>query len=350
MAALRYNLQQVSRLTPASHIMAVIKSDGYGHGMLRVASALSKADAFAVTSSDEAIKLRKSGIIHPIILLGDGAGKSELSIISKELLQPTVFSFEHIRALEQTCLPRPVDVWLKIDTGMHRLGFHPQEVSEVYARLVRCDNVSTVNFMTHLANADDRENPMTDLQIDLFDTSVAGFAGQLSIANSGAIIGWPRSHRNWVRPGIMLYGASPFLEKTGEENGLRSVMTLTSEIMAVKMIRKGEAVGYGSTWVCSEEMPVAVIAIGYGDGYPRHAQMGTPVLVNGVRVPLVGRVSMDMITVDLRKCPRAVPGDPVVLWGTGLPVEEVARKAETISYELLCGVTQRVSFEEVDEK
>jgi alanine racemase len=328
--------------------MAVIKSNGYGHGMARVAATLADADGFAVASIDEAVELRAAGVDRPITVLGGFFRPTELAAMGDYHLLPTLHRIDQVDALAAAPGGAPIDVWLKVDTGMHRLGFHPREAAAIHTRLAGSPRVSTLGWMTHLANADDRASAATDLQIDAFDRTIAGLSCPQSIANSGGILAWPHSHRDWVRPGIMLYGASPFLTDTGADHGLKPVMTLTSEIMAVKLYGAGDAIGYGGTWVCPEEMAVGVVAIGYGDGYPRHASSGTPVLVNGVRLPLVGRVSMDMITVDLRGCPTTAPGDPVVLWGNGLPVEEVARRAGTIPYELLCGVTQRVHFEEMD--
>lgn len=198
--------------------------------------------------------------------------------------------------------------------------------------------------MTHLADADNRHDTLTQQQIDCFDSTLSGIEGERSIANSAAILGWPQSRVHWVRPGIMLYGASPFNDSTGEDEGLQPVMTLTSKLIAINNFRKGYKLGYGGDWTCPEDMPVGVVAIGYGDGYPRVISADTPVVINGRRVPIIGRVSMDMITVDLRRLPSAKVGDTVILWGKGLPVEEIARCAHTIPYELLCRVTQRVRF------
>jgi alanine racemase len=238
-------------------------------------------------------------------------------------------------------------VWLKIDTGMNRLGFKAQDFSAVHQRLNQCAIVKQpVNLMTHFANADDKNDDKTLKQIQLFNDSVASYPGQRSMANSAGILGWKQSLTDWVRPGVMLYGISPFPDSTGEQIGLKPIMSLHSRLIAVKPIEQGDTVGYAGSWLCKQATTLGVVAIGYGDGYPRHAKSGTPVLVNGKRVPLIGRVSMDMITVDLATQPEAKPGDPVTLWGDGLAVEEIARYADTIPYTLVCGITQRVQIVE----
>jgi alanine racemase len=228
---------------------------------------------------------------------------------------------------------------------MNRLGFRPEEVEGVYGRLKQCRIIQgPVRFMTHLANADDRTDDKTRQQITLFNETLQGYAGERSIANSAGILGWKDALSDWVRPGVMLYGISPFPETTGTDLGLKPVMGLYSQLIAVKWVQKGETVGYGGIWRCEEPTRLGVIAVGYGDGYPRYARAGAPVLVNGRRVPLIGRVSMDMTTVDLSSQPDAKPGDPVVLWNDHLPVEEIALCADTIPYTLVCGITQRVQI------
>jgi alanine racemase len=232
---------------------------------------------------------------------------------------------------------------------MHRLGVKPEQVADLRGRLSRCASVrQPVGLFTHFASADEPDSDQTRDQLAQFERATAGLAGERSIANSAAILVWPESHSDWVRPGIMLYGVSPFAERTAAAFDLQPAMTLTSRLIAVNHYRKGDAIGYGASWRCPEDMPVGVVAIGYGDGYPRHAVSGTPVLLNNCRVPLVGRVSMDSISVDLRSQPDAAAGDPVVLWGRGLPVEEIATHAGTIPYELLCRLTTRVRFIESD--
>jgi alanine racemase len=244
--------------------------------------------------------------------------------------------------LEGAALGAALPVWVKVDSGMHRLGLAPRQVAEAWRRLNACAGVQVLGFMTHLANADDRDDPLTLQQVDRFVEAVAPYPVQRSIANSAAVLTWPQTHGDWVRPGIMLYGVSPFAGGVGENHGLKAAMSLHSQLMAVNHFKRGDRIGYGGEWQCPEDMAVGVVAIGYGDGYPRHAKSGTPVLVNNKRVPMISRVSMDMICVDLRSQPQARIGDPVCLWGSALPVEEIARGAGTIPYELLCRVTSRV--------
>jgi len=311
---------------------------------VRVARALEGADAFGVAAINEALELRTAGINKPIVLLEGFFRADELEPIAHHSLEVALHHLPQLEALEQfNSTALPVTVWIKIDTGMHRLGFHPEQVATVRERLLALGaRIHLRGFMTHFANADDRNDLTTLRQLEQFNTAIASYPGERAIANSAGLLGWPQSHADWVRPGIMLYGASPFIGRTGAQEGLRPVMTLHSELIAVNALNKGDAVGYGGTWSCPEPMKIGVVAIGYGDGYPRHVPSGIPVLVNGKRVPLVGRVSMDMITVDLRSQPDACVGDPVVLWGEGLPVEEITESAGTISYDLLCRITRRV--------
>jgi len=340
--ALRANLDHARHLAPRSRIMAVIKADGYGHGLLRVARALNGADAFAVASLEEALVLREAGIAHPILLLSGCFEAKELLDASRQRISVVIHHEQQLLMVERAELRSPLSVWMKVDTGMHRLGFPVGQVTKVHQRLARCRHVSKIHLMTHLANSDCRGDVGTALQLATFSEVTGGLPGERSIANSAAVITFPESHADWVRTGIMLYGASPFDDSNGEQEGLVPCMTLCSELIAVNRFRQGDTIGYGGTWTCPEDMMVGVVAVGYGDGYPRAVPSGTPVLVNDQRVPLIGRVSMDMICVDLRSQPRAGVGDPVVLWGRGLPVEEIAGHASTISYELLCGITGRV--------
>ena len=344
--ALRHNFSIALQRAPGSHNLAIIKANGYGHGIVPVARALTHADAFGVACLEEAIALREAGIARPIVLLEGIPRAADLNLVQGYQLELVVHQLEQVAMLEQ--LPgdtRPVPVWLKIDTGMHRLGIKPAQTLSIFQRLQQAAGVARpVRLMTHLANADDRDDATTKRQLDSFREAIAGLDAPTSIANSAGILGRPDSHADWNRPGIMLYGVSPFLDGVAATGDLHPVMTLQSELIAVNQHQKGDHIGYGGTYVCPESMPVGVVAIGYGDGYPRHAAAGTPVRVNGENVPLVGRVSMDMICVDLRTQPNARPGDPVVVWGKGLPVEDVAARAGTIGYELLCQVTQRVTF------
>lgn len=346
-AAARHNLQKVREIAPNAKVMAVIKANAYGHGMLRLASALSAADAFAVARVDEGVRLRRAGELKRIAVLEGFTCAEELDELVAHDLDAVVHSFAQLVILEAYTERDKIAVWLKLDTGMNRLGFKAHELQAVYQRLSACSIIKQpINIMTHLANADDKEDAMTLKQLALFDDTLATLplsaGNERSIANSAGILAWPQAITDWVRPGIMLYGISPFAEFTGAELGLKPIMSLHSRLIAVKTVIKGDTVGYGGRWVCERDTLLGVVAIGYADGYPRYARIGTPVLVNGQRVPLIGRVSMDMITVDLGSQSTAKAGDAVTLWGEDLPVEEIALCADTIPYTLVCGVTQRV--------
>ena len=380
LTALKNNLDIVRQAAPPQKIMAVVKADAYGHGVARVAKSLSEVlsddDAFAVASIDEAIMLRSIGIKHSIIVLEGFNSSNDLPLLQQHNISIVVHHLSQIILLElHPEQARNIKVWLKIDTGMHRLGFAPDDVKKMYQRLLATGVDTEINLMTHLANADDRFDIKSEQQIEAFNRIVSGNPAETSLANSAAILAWPTAHGHWVRPGIMLYGVNPFSKKkeiqevtpdadtesaqaidsisikdTFLEKKLQPVMTLSASLIAVNEVLKDSAIGYGGAWVCPEDMSVGVVSIGYGDGYPRHAPTGTPILVNGERVPLVGRVSMDMLMVDLRGQPKAKVGDEVILWGEGLPVEEIALAAGTIGYELLCGVTKRVTFEYNDHE
>ena len=339
--ALQHNLAQVRRHAPQSKVMAIIKANAYGHGLLWAAKTLGGADAFGVASIDEGLELRKAGIAQPICLLEGFFDAGELPLIQEQQLSPVIHHEGQLQDLANAQV-NALDVWLKVDTGMHRLGFSPHAAPDALARLKACAAVKRIYALSHFANADNKFDGTTRLQIERFMTLFTEAGCERSLANSAGIVAWPDSHLEWVRPGIMLYGVSPLIGQSAEQLALRPVMTLQSAIIAVKQVSKGETVGYGGDWICPEDMPVGVIAIGYGDGYPRQMRPGAPVLINGRRMPLIGRVSMDMITVDLRSQPKTKIGDPVVLWGKGLPVEEVAPYANTIGYTLLCGVTPRI--------
>ncbi|MGR8931053.1 MAG: alanine racemase [Gammaproteobacteria bacterium] len=350
--AVRHNLAQVKRYAPNNKIMAVIKANAYGHGITRVARVLDEADGFAVARVDEGVRLRKSGFSQPITVLQGFVCGEELQLILQHRLDTIVHSPQQIQILQQqTSHDATLSVWLKMDTGMNRLGFKGSDLNAAYQQLLACAIVKQpVNLITHFANADDLLDGKTLHQIDLFNEAVQDYPGPRSIANSAGIIGWPNvsvnfgqdKPGNWVRPGLMLYGCSPFSGKTGADFGLKPVMSLHSRLIAVKQVAAGETVGYSGTWQCPVDTRLGVVSIGYGDGYHRRMQCGAPVLVNDKRVPLIGRVSMDMITVDLNSQADAQPGDTVTLWGKGLPVEEIAHYADTIPYTLLCGITQRV--------
>ena len=344
LSALRHNFSRIRTLAPDSKIMAIVKADAYGHGIARIAQSLENADAFGVACLEEARELRQAKIQQRIILLEGPYAKEELSEIGELNLDIVVHDISQVEMLDHCQLNRAIDVWLKIDTGMHRLGFSPELVNDVISRLQQTNSVKDIRLMTHLASANDRDNQMTTEQIKCFNQFAEIQNVEKTIANSAGIMAFPDTHVDWVRPGIMLYGVSPFSDSQGPQQGLQPVMTLQSELITVKQLKAGEPVGYGATWRCPEDMLVGVVAAGYGDGYPRHAKSGTPVLVNGKRAELIGRASMDMLTVDLRSQTQAKTGDPVVLWGEGLPVEEIARHADTIPYEVLCAVHKRLEF------
>jgi len=346
LSALRNNLQQIRRMAPDSAIMAMVKSNAYGHGITRIAAALPDVDALGVACCEEGLLLRAAGIKNPVVLMEGLFAASELQHAAANHFTLVVHNESQVEMLEKHSDTNVFFVWLKIDTGMHRLGFDPGEVSRIHARLMHSASVKKpIGLMTHFAESDSSDRTFTLKQIDIFNAVTHSLKGPRSLANSAGIIAWPKQHADWVRPGIMLYGASPFAEHQGSDYQLQPVMTLTSELIAIHSVTKGSRVGYGGTWVCPEDMRVGVVGIGYGDGYPRHAKNGTPVLVNGRPCSLAGRVSMDMITVDLRTWPEAKIGDPVLLWGDGLPVEVVAEWSETTGYELLTRITQRVHVE-----
>jgi len=342
-AALKHNFLEVQKLASGKSIIAMVKSNAYGHGIDRIARALQQADAFGVASLEEGLQLRHSGITQPIVLMEGLFNADELDLVTEHRFQLVIHEQHQVQALENFTAKYPIPIWLKIDTGMHRLGFDPDKFSEIYARLLSCETVQKpLNLMSHLAEADAVDRAFTVKQIELFKQLTQDLPGEKSLANSAGIIAWPSAHEDWVRPGLMLYGASPIIGHRGQEHHLKPVMSLTSELIAIHDLPQGARVGYGGTWTCPEAMRVGVVAIGYGDGYPRHVRNGVPVLLNNRPCPLIGRVSMDMLTIDLRTQPDAKIGDKVLLWGPGLPVEVVAEFSETTAYELLTRITQRV--------
>jgi len=344
--ALRHNFRLVRSLASESPVFAVIKANAYGHGMLAVAKALQDlSEGFALARVEEAVQLRQQGLSQRLLVMSGLMHPAEYALALQHQLELVLHDVSQLEMLAQVqaSAAAPVGVWVKIDTGMHRLGFHPDVVDTVLATVAAMPHIRLVGVMSHLANADDPADALTTTQLACF-ASFVGKAPECSLANSAAILAWPATHLGWLRPGIMLYGATPFLQGTGAEQRLQPVMTLRTRLIALHHRRKGDAIGYGSSWSCPDAMTVGVAAIGYGDGYPRHAPSGTPVLVNGQRAAVAGRVSMDLLTLDLRQVPDAAVGDQVVLWGEGLPVEEVASHVGTISYELLCRPTGRVKY------
>jgi alanine racemase len=343
--ALRHNLEVIRKLAPRSRVMAVIKANAYGHGLVAAARALDAADAFAVARIDEGLALRAGGINKPIVLLEGVFDAEQLNAAAAADFELVIHSLEQIKLLEAASSEVGFKVWLKLDSGMNRLGFKGETFLAAHAALSASSALKgPVNLITHLASADMPELPTTAEQLMVFAAATRSLAGERSIGSSAAIIGFPDSQADWVRPGLMLYGLSPFRGSTGADHGLKPVMTLRSRILAVKDLAVGEQVGYGGEWTATRPTRLAIAAVGYGDGYPRSASSGTPVLVNGEHASLAGKVSMDMIAIDVTDLERLpAVGDPVVLWGEGLPVEEIAIWAETVPYTLVCGINQRVA-------
>jgi alanine racemase len=343
--ALRHNLSVLRRWAPKSRVMAVIKANAYGHGLVAVARALDSADAFAVARVDEGLILREAGIQSPTVLLEGVFDRQQLEAAAAAQFELVVHTAEQIDLLRTAPEGARFKVWLKLDSGMNRLGFKGSAFADAHAALGVLAAVRTpVNLFTHLASADLPDLPTTSEQVVLFEAATRSFSGERSLENSAAMLSFPEHQADWVRPGLLLYGVSPFAGSIGADHGMRPVMTLQSHVIAIKDLAPGERVGYGGDWTAARPTRLAVAAVGYGDGYPRNLASGTPVLVNGERAGLAGRVSMDMIGIDVTDVRRAPAlGDPVVLWGEGLPVEEIAVWADTIPYELLCGISQRVA-------
>lgn len=330
--------------------MAVIKGNAYGHGIIPVARALSDADAFGVARLAEAIALRDAGIDHPLVLLGGVLSRDDLDVAVSLHASPCVHSNEQISWLEK-CKGSNITVWLKVDTGMNRLGFHIDDAAVAISRLRNCAAVSDLRIMTHFSNADDVDDKTTRLQVEKFSRVIDGFGGHVSVANSAGLFGWTDllhqfdelrgDGRLWIRPGIALYGVSPLRGNSASELGLRAAMQFESTLIAVKALRAGDRVGYSGTWRADRDSVLGILAVGYGDGYTRYIPSGTPVIVNGRRVPVVGVISMDLTAVDLGPGALDQAGDSVILWGDDLPVETVAEFAGTVAYQLVTGVTHR---------
>ncbi len=346
--ALRHNLNVIRSRAGRAHVIAVVKANAYGHGLVSTALAIQDAGAFAVARLEEGMTLRAAGITSRIVLLEGVFSRSQLNDAAQDRLDIVVHDARQIELLEQSGGAERFAVWLKIDTGMNRLGFAPRQFR---AALERVRELPTppreLRLMTHLACADERDGDFTAAQMTRFEECTRGLACETSVVNSAGLLCGAAPESDWVRPGIALYGASPFGDATAAHFGLKPVMTLESTVLTVRRIGRGEAVGYGAVWRAARDSDIAIIAAGYGDGVPRSFETGTPVLIQGQRAPLVGRVSMDMIAVDVTGIPGVEVGTAAVLWGRGLPVEEVARHAHTIAYELLCSVSQRVPLEPV---
>jgi alanine racemase len=351
-AALRHNLGTIRAYAPGAKVMAVIKANAYGHGLVSTALALADADSFAVARLEEGIALRSAGVRRPIVLLEGIFNAEQLAEAAHHGFELVVHDPLQLKLLEAHRGAERFVVWIKMDTGMNRLGFRPEGFAPALARL-RALTVPALELrvMTHLARADERAEPMTREQLGRFESTLesAGLTGAqrlaTSIGNSAGTLGWPRAHGDWVRPGLALYGVSPFAGETAAKHGLKPAMTLETTVLTVRDVKRGETVGYAGAWRAERDSSIAILAAGYGDGLPRHLANGTPVLISGSRHPLVGRVSMDMIAVDATGVPKVATGSKAIVWGEGLPVEEVAAHAGTIPYELLCGVSQRVPLE-----
>lgn len=333
--AISHNLSRVRDFAPKTKIMAVIKANAYGHGMQAVAEQLADADSFAVATSQEAYALRSAGCEKTIIVLHGFTNADELKAFSTLNLSSVVHQQAQLNYLREADLTLPISAWLKIDTGMHRLGFSIDKADAVFGQLRNNKNIAEVFLMSHFANADDINNSLNNIQLDSFIKVTNDINANCSLANSAAIISQPKSHFETVRPGIMLYGSSPFTDTSAEDLDLHAAMQFEAFILDIKTIKAGESIGYGSTYICKRETRLGIVAAGYGDGYPRHAKNGTPVWVNNRLCDLLGRVSMDSLCIDLTEVDANI-GDKVVLWGKELSVDLVAQASDSIAYELLC--------------
>jgi len=342
--ALRHNYT-LARARHGGRALAVVKANAYGHGVVRCARALAPvADGFAVAIVEEAVALREAGITGPILVLEGAFAADDVALADRHGLWLVVHEAQQIDLLAAHTPWQPIPVWLKMDSGMHRAGFFPREFAGAHARLSALPGIGPITLMTHFARADEPDSTATAAQLAAFDTAVAGLPGEHSLCNSGGILAWPDAHRQWCRPGIMMYGADPLPEP---DPALKAVMTLGSAIIGVRDLAAGEPVGYGARFMTDRPTRVGLVAMGYADGYPRTVPDGTPIMVGGRLTRLIGRVSMDMLTVDLTELPEAGLGTPVECWGAKLPVNTVARAAGTIAYELLCNV-KRVPMHSVD--
>lgn len=340
LSALRHNYRLAKSLT-GCRALAVVKANAYGHGALECAAALSdEADGFAVSCIEEALVLREAGLRQPIVLLEGWFEASELELICQHDLWPVIHHHGQLQDLQQASLRQPLHLWLKLDSGMHRTGFSAEEYPQIWQQLQASSKVASLTSITHFSRADEPETGRTEQQLETFQKVCAEFDCPTSMSNSAGVLAWPQAHGSWVRPGIMLYGSSPFGFAHPQATNLRPVMQLDSRVIAVHQVAASEPVGYGSRFVTKRPSRIGLVAMGYADGYPRHAPDGTPVLVDGQRTSLVGRVSMDMLTVDLTDLPGTGLGSHVRLWGQGLDAGEVARCAGTISYQLFCNLNR----------
>jgi alanine racemase len=338
LSALRHNYQ-LAREATGARALAVIKADAYGHGAVRVAQALeTEADGFAVACIEEALELRQAGIKAPVLLLEGFFQADELPLIVEHDLWCVVHSLWQLDALEQASVGKPLNIWLKMDSGMHRVGIHPTDYQAAYQRLQASTKVANVVLMSHFARADELDSSRTEEQLAIFQSAREGLGAQVSLRNSPGVMGWPNVPSDWVRPGIMLYGATPFDQPQSVADRLQAVMTLESKVICVRELPAGEPVGYGGAFVTDRTLRIGVVAMGYADGYPRQAPTGTPVMIDGHRTRLLGRVSMDMLCVDLTDVPGAGLGSSVELWGKNVLASDVAASAGTIPYQIFCNL------------
>lgn len=339
--ALRQNLQVVRSAAPLSKVWSVVKANAYGHGLDRSWSGLAATDGFAMLNIEDAILLRERGWKGPILMLEGFFHADELALFDRYRLTTTLHSNWQVKVLGNARLNAPIDVYLKINSGMNRLGFAPERIQTLWHHLRALKNVGQLTLMAHFANAEHPDGIVEPLA--RIEQAAEGLDSPRSLANSAATLWHPEAHFDWVRPGIVLYGASPSgLWQDVATSGIRPVMTLNSEIIGIQNLKAGDTVGYGSLYRADGEQRIGIVACGYADGYPRQAPTGTPVMVDGVRTRLVGRVSMDMLTVDLTPCPQAGIGSPVELWGNNIKVDDVAAPSGTVGYELLCALAPRV--------
>jgi len=343
--AIAHNLSVARHCAPNSKVWAVVKANAYGHDIDLVYPALSTADGFALLDLDEAVRVRERGWGGPILLLEGFFEPQDLDIVIRHQLTPAVHCDEQLAMLAAIRPPRPIPIYLKMNSGMNRMGYKPPLFRDAWMRARANPSIGAIGLMTHFAEADG--TPGVSVQLAAFDSATQGIEGVRSLSNSAATLWHPRAHADWIRPGVMLYGSSPSGMSADIKQKLKPAMTLESRLIGVQQLQAGDAVGYGATFVADRPMRVGVVACGYADGYPRVAPTGTPVIVDGIRTRVVGRVSMDMLTVDLTPCPDAGIESPVELWGANLPVDDIAQPAGTIGYELLTAVAPRVRKEAI---
>ena len=346
--AIRHNYRLLKKLSGDNRLIAVIKADAYGHGAIEVAKTLPDADAFAVAAVGEAVALRKFDISQKILVLAGYVNPEELETCIEYQLDPVIHQQFHIDQLIQHANLDGLQVWVKIDTGMGRLGFTRAAVPDLLEQLSRVSTLGQARLMTHLACANDVENSLTERQLDRVDNLKLDDY-EWGIANSSGILGWPDSHRVWVRAGIALYGANPMSNRNQAVVDLRPAMQLATLILAINDLKKGDSIGYSSTYTCSKHMRIAVIAAGYADGYPRHKTDTAQVTIHGQLCDIIGRVSMDMITVDVSSLENVKVGDKVILFGTSPDANAVADFSETIAYEIFCNVGAHVRREYINQ-